>query len=225
MSASAFAFSFAFAAAPAFSAASASAFAFASASAFAAAAAAASALAFAAAAAAAATVSASACIAFAESSTFMTGGVSVVFGVSVFVAAAASATLVFILICAATAAPTNLNAVPFSRTLPPSGMLLLAAPCDCFLLGWWCSSRFVLSNRCLQRRIFCSIMPSCDSVATAKAASNSISAKSSSSLASSAVAFLKYALSQSGRSSTHFSASAKACDTLDSFRNDALRLL
>jgi hypothetical protein len=55
--------------------------------------------------------------------------------------------------------------------------------------------------------------------------SNCTSAASSSSCASSAVAFLKYALSQSGLSSIHRSASDRAWLTFESFRNEALRLL
>ena len=55
--------------------------------------------------------------------------------------------------------------------------------------------------------------------------SNCTSAASSSSCASSAVAFLKYALSQSGLSSMHRSASDRAWLTFESFRNEALRLL
>jgi hypothetical protein len=55
--------------------------------------------------------------------------------------------------------------------------------------------------------------------------SNCTSAASSSFCASSAVAFLKYALSQSGLSSMHRSASERAWLTFESLRNEALRLL
>lgn len=54
--------------------------------------------------------------------------------------------------------------------------------------------------------------------------SNSIRASSSLSFASSAAALRKWALSQSGLSSTHFSASWSAWLTLLSLRNEALRL-